>query len=60
MKTHTEKILLSDGIVFLLLSFSVITAINFYYKALFTRNEINDIVADDVLSEELYAQLFPV
>ena len=50
MKSHLIEILLSEFISFLLLSFCMIAAIDFYHKALFSRNKINDIITNDVLS----------
>ena len=35
MKTHIVECLFSNGIVFLLLSFGMITAIDLYHKSLF-------------------------
>ena len=50
MKAHFIKILLSNSIIFLLLPFSMIAAIDFYNKALLSGNKIYYVITYHVLS----------
>lgn len=60
MESHFIEVLFPELIAFLLFTFRMITAIYFYDKSLFARHKIHDVITNNMLSEELDAQLFSI
>ncbi len=53
VKPHLFQATLANDIVFGLLSLSMIAAVNFYDQASMTGRKVGNIIADDVLTQEV-------
>jgi len=58
MIPHSLQFIFSNGIIFLLLWFGMVTAIHFYYKTAVSGNEIYDVITYYMLSEKVNPKSF--